>query len=374
MMAATARAPSIEASHNTGASILNKPQIVTLVSKSLNFTPYDVKWLPCSARFVVLGQHSRGTGALQVYELEQGKAVLVHETEKQNAFKCSTFGASSLEARHLATGDFEGYLNIYDLERTELPVYSVKGHDSIINCMDGMGGVGIQTGPPEIATASRDGTVKVWDVRQKGKPVANIEPEDGEQRRDIWAVGFGNSYNDEERHLVAGYENGDVKMFDLRNMSCVWETNVKNGVCAVEFDRKDIKMNKMVVTSLESNFLVYDLRTKHPTNGFASVAEKTKDNTTIWTVRHLPQNRDLFVTSGGNGALNFNYPGERSRKDAKQEYDEGVPGTITKLNTASVAEQPVSSFDWSPDKAGLFVSTAFDQQVRVGMVTKLNQI
>jgi hypothetical protein len=36
-------------------------------------------------------------------------------------------------------------------------VYAVKAHDGIINCIDGMGGVGLQSGPPEIATASRDG-------------------------------------------------------------------------------------------------------------------------------------------------------------------------------------------------------------------------
>jgi hypothetical protein len=35
-------------------------------------------------------------------------------------------------------------------------------------------------------------------------------------RSDCWAVAFGNSYNDEERCVLAGYDNGDVKMFDLR--------------------------------------------------------------------------------------------------------------------------------------------------------------
>ena len=42
----------------------------------------------------------------------------------------------------------------------------------------------------------------------------------------------------------------------------------------MEFDRKDIPMNKMVVTSLESKFNVFDLRTQHPTKGFASLTEK----------------------------------------------------------------------------------------------------
>ena len=45
-------------------------------------------------------------------------------------------------------------------------------------------------------------------------------------------------------------------------------------VCCVEFDRKDILMNKLVATTLESKFTVYDLRTQHPTKGFSSLTEK----------------------------------------------------------------------------------------------------
>ena len=35
------------------------------------------------------------------------------------------------------------------------------------------------------------GSVKVWDVRQKDAPVANMEPAKGETKRDCWAVTFG---------------------------------------------------------------------------------------------------------------------------------------------------------------------------------------
>lgn len=45
-------------------------------------------------------------------------------------------------------------------------------------------------------------------------------------------------------------------------------------VCCVEFDRKDINMNKLVATSLEGKFHIFDMRTQHPTKGFASVSEK----------------------------------------------------------------------------------------------------
>jgi hypothetical protein len=44
-----------------------------------------------------------------------------------------------------------------------------------------------------------------------------------------------------------------------------WEANVKNGVCGVGFDRRDIEMNKFVVTCLEAQFHVFDARTQHPT-------------------------------------------------------------------------------------------------------------
>ena len=47
-------------------------------------------------------------------------------------------------------------------------------------------------------------------------------------------------------------------------------------MCSVQFDRKDIAMNKLLVTGLESKVRVYDLRTQHPQSGFASVSEKVR--------------------------------------------------------------------------------------------------
>ncbi|KAL2919813.1 hypothetical protein HK105_200730 [Polyrhizophydium stewartii] len=361
---------------NTEMDALDKCQIMTHSTRSLPYTAYDVRWVPSSPRFVVLGQLPRGAGILEVCQLSNGSIVNLQSTEKPHAFKCSTFGASSLTTRHLATGDFGGRLCMWDLERIEMPVFSTVAHDQIISCIDGCGGTGVQTGPPELATGSRDGAVKIWDVRQRDKPVAKIAPGEGEPAVDTWAVSFGNSFNDEERCVCAGYENGDVKLFDLRAMKLLWETNLKNGVCSAEFDRKDIKMNKLVVAGLESKVHVFDMRTQHPKEGFASVTEKAADTTTVWTVRHLPQNRDVFLTTGGSGSVNlyrYKYPSKRSVK-AKDDAEKGVPGTIELVQNAHVAEQPVGAFDWSPDKMGLFVFAAFDQAVRVGFVSRLNQL
>lgn len=70
----------------------------------------------------------------------------------------------------------------------------------------------------------------MWDVRQVGAPVAHMKAREGETTRECWSVAAGNSYNSEERVIVSGYDNGDIKMFDLKNMSIRWECNVKNGV------------------------------------------------------------------------------------------------------------------------------------------------
>lgn len=355
---------------------MDKPQIIAHIEKSLDYTLFDTKWIPCSAKFVVLGSHARGTGAIQIYELSHGQINCVKEIEKAKALKCGTFGASSLQQRYLATGDFDGRMQIWNLETPELPVYSVHGHKEIINTIDGVGGLGIGEGAPEIVTGSRDGAVKVWDPRQKNDPVATMEPGEGETKRDCWAVAFGHAYNKHDRCVAAGYDNGDIKLFDLRNMSLRWETNIKNGVCGLEFDRKDISMNKLVATSLEAKFHCFDMRTQHPTKGFASVSEKAHKSTTVWGARHLPQNRDVFMTLGGNGSLylwKYNYPTQRVKQDEdKQEM--GVAGTLSLLQNVTLSTQPINALDWSPDKEGLCVCSAFDQTVRVLIVTKLNRI
>ncbi|KAM9654380.1 dynein axonemal assembly factor 10 isoform 2-T2 [Morphnus guianensis] len=357
------------------AAGLERPQLVSHVQQALSYTLFDCKWVPRSARLLCLGSAARGTGLLQLYELRGGRLALLREIEKAKPIKCGTFGATSLQQRYLATGDFGGNLNIWNLEVPEIPVYSVKGHKEIINSIDGVGGLGIGEGAPEIVTGSRDGTVKVWDPRQKDTPVANMEPVQGESKRDCWTVTFGNAYNQEERVVCAGYDNGDIKLFDLKTMSLRWETNIKNGVCSLEFDRKDVNMNKLVATSLEGKFHVFDMRTQHPTKGFASVSEKAQKST-IWQVRHLPQNRDIFMTSGGAGSLHlwkYEYPAQRSKKDSEG-AEMGVAGSVSLLQNVTLSTQPISSLDWSPDKKGLCVCGAFDQTVRVLIVTKLNKV
>ena len=41
-------------------------------------------------------------------------------------------------------------------------MYSVKAHDQIINALDGIGGLGIGGGAPELVTGSRDGKLTIY--------------------------------------------------------------------------------------------------------------------------------------------------------------------------------------------------------------------
>jgi WD repeat-containing protein 92 len=114
------------------------PQIIEHIHKQIAFTPYDNKWIPFSKRFVAMGIHPNAKGALQVtvtarqyithalqiYELNKGDLDLVGDFNQPHGIKCGTFGASSIEERHLATGDHVGKLTIYDLDRIDTPVFS----------------------------------------------------------------------------------------------------------------------------------------------------------------------------------------------------------------------------------------------------------
>uniref|UniRef100_A0A6P7G1M6 Dynein axonemal assembly factor 10 n=1 Tax=Diabrotica virgifera virgifera TaxID=50390 RepID=A0A6P7G1M6_DIAVI len=352
---------------------LQRPQIICHNQKNVDYSVHDVKWIPCSAKFVTLGGKSNGSGIVEVYSLTSENVEKVHEFGKKEHFKCGTFEASSLRNRHLATGDFSGRLQVWDLEDPLWPVYKSTAHSAIINSIDGVAGTSSGCGAPEIVTGSRDGSVMVWDVRQKDTPVAKFVPSTEASARDCWSVAFGNSYDNEERVVAAGYDNGDIKLFDLKTMSLRWSKCLKNGVVGIQFDRKNIPMNKLVATTLESKIFCYDVKTKHHKKGFACVTEKAHSST-VWSVKHLPQNRDIFMTTGGAGSLclwKYTYPDKRVEKDADG-IPYGIPGEISCLQNSTLSDQPITSFDWCVDKQGLAVCSAFDQTIRVLIVTKLN--
>lgn len=416
-----AAAAAVAAPPEGSPAFRQRQQIIQHAKLSLLYTAMDVKWIPHSAMAVVVGQHPNNNGACCVYQLFRGEIQMKLELRFPIPFKCCTVGhnyvaspssmssgdnggtrndefltagGSVVSNPSIGIGDFVGGLRVWDIERLlQLPqkfpsiqtphhrvlmdeenmegvhVFKVPhAHDSIINAVDGAR----YAGPPELVTGGRDGAVKVWDIRQAQKPVIALEPVDKSGARDCWAVRFGNSYDPDERVVAAGYDNGDVKLFDLRTQKMIHEMNVGNGVCDVEFDRPDIPMNKLTIAMLEGRVRVSDLRTLHPKLGYAYVEQRVSDGT-IWTTRSVPQNREVFL-SGGGGDLTlsqYKYPPERTLKDPDG-IKRGVPGAIEQLNQAKVGDQPMNAIDWNKSKEGLLACTSFDQCLRIMLVTKLN--
>ncbi|KAG5507113.1 hypothetical protein JKF63_05859 [Porcisia hertigi] len=375
----------------------SRQQIIQHVKKSLLYTAFDVKWVPQTASFAVVGQYPNNHGALSFYQLHHGDLQPTVEVRLPHPIKCCTFGhnvsfsssgnasstAAGVTTNHIATGDFAGSVQIFDVSRfdstntsisnalsdvTEASVLHIPhAHESIINAIDGAR----YSGPPELATGSRDGAVKVWDTRQSNKPVVSLNPADPARARDCWTVRLGNSFDPDERVVAAGYDNGDVKIFDLRTQKMLHEMQVTNGVCDLEFDRPDIPMNKLLVSSLEGRVRCYDLRTLHPKLGYAYVEERVSEGT-VWCSRALPQNREIFL-SGGGGEMTlslYKYPPERTLKDGDG-LQRGVAGAVEELNKVKVGDQPINAIDWNRSKEGLAVCTSFDQSIRVMLVTKL---
>ena len=132
-------------------------------------------------------------------------------------------------------------------------------------------------------------------------------------------------------------------------------------------------MNKLIATTLEGKVHLYDMRTHHVELGYTGLVEAIGKNT-IWGVKHLPQNRDIFGIMGGDGNMTvykYHYPAQRQVLDANNK-PKGVAGYVEKLNDCNVCQQPISGFDWSPDKLGLAALCGLDQTVKVLITTKLN--
>lgn len=136
-------------------------------------------------------------------------------------------------------------------------------------------------------------------------------------------------------------------------------------------------MSKLSATCLEGRAYLWDLRASNLNGNYGGwTGNVEKSNHTVWGGRFLHQNRDVFVTIGGSGAVKiWKYKYHKETHQINHEDNiSGISGNLEKLQECQIAEQPISAFDWSPDKLGLAVSTAFDQKVRLLAFTNLDKL
>lgn len=301
-----------------------------LLKHNLSFTPYDTKWIPSSNKLCSVGATSNGLGKIAVYGLEDKRLELKQETELNSAVRC---GAVTGPTRHFATGDFDGQLQTWDIQRLDIPVTSFKAHNSIINSMDSFN----QNGEPqELVTGSRDGCVKVWDMRQPEKAVLTVRSD--KDPKDIWAVAFGVLKG--HRVIAVGYENGDIKLFSVDTAQYIWESQLKGGICAIDFDKERLCVSTLVGAQ------TIDLESGKMTD----IVQPT--DVTLWSIRHVPQQPNYFSVVGGDGNL--------TTFDTKS--------SVVVVDKLKLSQHPIISLDWHKDKKGLFATSSFDQTIKIGML------
>ena len=379
---------------------IEKPQILPIAEKSLNYCVRDCQWVPVSSRFIAVGEQPNGKGVIEIFKMSNSQNSNKYEIVSEGSIKTdnwiytSTFDASPISDRHLAVGDCAGKITLHDLERLNSSTadtwQATHNSDKKVKIMSlaGCGGLNIGAGPNELASGGEDGVVKIWDIRSPSKAVMTINPKlqqsiessnipslNNSASRACWALAFGNAFNETERALTCGYDNGDVRMIDLKMQKIYWKENVTNAIVGLEFDRRDIAMNKLVATTLEGNIHCWDCRTlsqsEENPNEFARVTE-IPHTATAWKVRHLPQNRDLFMTTSASGKAflwKYNYPTKRVSEDGKS----GVPGELEMLQKSVLTTQPITGLDWHRDKLGLGVCSSLDQCVRIFVTSRLNE-
>ncbi|KAL8427074.1 hypothetical protein Efla_006880 [Eimeria flavescens] len=277
---------------------LDAPQIVNHSSVSLSYVPHACCWIPSSICCLAGGEAPKRTGELELYTLKEGQLKRKQRKEANAGVKCLSIAAAEApQTNILLSGHFDGSLIAWDSEALDREVWRLKAHQSVLTAAEG------HPNQPVVATGGREGTVKIWDLRCR-QTVVSLEPAAGEEAAECWSVCWGGCTGGSLGSVCCGYDNGDVKLFDLKRMQLLAETNLDYGVCCLACDRRDIQLNKLLVAALEGRLFTGDLRTQHPEEGFA-FKEQQLCKGTIWGVYPLPQNREIAAASCGSGTVSF---------------------------------------------------------------------
>ncbi|KAF9388499.1 WD repeat-containing protein 92 [Podila verticillata] len=362
----------------------SSPKITQVASKPIPFTGFQALWVPGTTRVCTFGSSDAGFGVIQVHALSTSsstskspivggattsqtpKLILHSETEKKSQFKCGTFRAGGSHPPRLVTGDFDGRVGLWDLNRTEVPLSLLEAHTDIVTCIDGAGGTpGAGTGSlsssqprQEFVTGCRDGTVKVWDTRQKEQAVSVMAPKKG-YGHEVWSVSMNaQSSGPEDLLVVAGYDNGDIRVLDLVAGKPLFETNIKHGVCSVEFDRTRGTSKRLIATTMEGTLHSFDLDgsiSESKAMAEETITVQTGDESTLWQARHVPQRQDIFAVTDGGGNIHL--------------YEHGNAGSLIKsLGSHQFAKEAILSLEFNDDLEGLFVACDLNNTLRIGML------
>eukprot|EP00088_Acartia_fossae_P008500 TRINITY_DN1405_c0_g1_i15.p1 TRINITY_DN1405_c0_g1~~TRINITY_DN1405_c0_g1_i15.p1 ORF type:complete len:335 (-),score=57.98 TRINITY_DN1405_c0_g1_i15:64-1068(-) len=321
-----------------------------VAEKCVESTIFSLSWIPSSARFFTLGTDVKGKGKISIFSLNGREVVESGSALVENSLRCCTLETGQVSDRQVATGDFSGHLAIWDLE-TLAQEKSVKAHSDVLTCVAGSG-----FGSSQIVTGGRDGELKLWDTRSLDSPPSlRMAPEAGQARKQCWTVAS-SAHEDHStsNYITAGFDNGDIKVFDVRNSKIAWETSLSRGVSKLSIlsGREDDSQKSVLVAGTANGKLF-----QWPLSSPDKMASHQMDKATVWEVQPVSENKkNLVLAALGSGALHvLNLDGEK----------------IETVATHQVSEPPLTGLSANKEKPGLIVTSSFDKTIRVLYYTGL---
>ncbi|SBT40462.1 WD repeat-containing protein 92, putative (WDR92) [Plasmodium ovale wallikeri] len=327
-------------------NIQNSPQIIEHINYPLDNTIYDVKWVDGKSDIIAVGEELNKRGFINLYNLNKGDftCVSMNKTERGIKTVCPFYSYSG--SYTIACGSFDGRILLYDINNMSKEYYAIKKHTKLINKIDCKS----HKNNNLIVSGSRDGSVKIFDIRTNREVVSLQPPKGSAYTPDCWCVATGGAISEiqtqvplhahayatfayatapisrcignnhieenplcgerqENMNICAGYDNGDIKFFDIKTMTLEYEVNAKkhnstrlfqqNEIVHL-YDRKDTQKNKLICSTLEGNIYIFNLDVYSEETGYAYSKDQIISGT-CWGTPFLPQNRDIFAALGGDG-------------------------------------------------------------------------
>ncbi|ETW34588.1 hypothetical protein PFTANZ_04681 [Plasmodium falciparum Tanzania (2000708)] len=144
-------------------NIENKPQIIEHINYCLDNTIYDLKWVHGKSNIIAVGEMLDKKGYIHIYNLDRGKFTCISKTNLDKGVKTIAPFFSSTGTYTIACGSFDGNILLYDINNMSEEYYKIRKHTKLINKIDCKN----YKNNNIIVSASRDGSVKIFDIRTK---------------------------------------------------------------------------------------------------------------------------------------------------------------------------------------------------------------
>lgn len=281
------------------------------------------------------------------------------------AINCLTIGN---EPNVFHVGHSNGKIGTYDINNMSSPLYTIRAYeDTGISC--------IYKGVNDtFVTGGLDGTLKLWDIRTKECVLSLIAG----GKRSCRSAYLTNPFNDSEDCIIAGYDTGDVLIYDIRSKHPRFRVTFDVGI--TDFAFNDNGPKKMCIARETPKFHVVDLDASDKQQKFVSIDGECKydENDPFYSsgkpaasintcVRFLPQSSNMFVVGSGDGSHSLmKYQDIENNKDIEDKKDFGLCSTVV---TNKESFGPVKTIQWYNNQP-IFASCT-DSSIQVIEITNL---